>query len=278
MHRARTVRTGMTLKRRILGLPLATLLGAAAGVLIALVASVVAYLSSEQEPSLVGFGLAPIPAAYGLWIDWARLYKPTRRTRFWSFAFLFLATFAGIEAGLVAREVGPGGLALGPAIPAVAAVVIGLGAQLLLFVSRRGREMFGFGVVCGEVRRDESDRILLDAPEGLVDIGRRESEELGSRRLVDVATGAPLAVLARLRTSVENADPFRTEGRKQATPVLAVDSSPSRLRQSIERRARAWFGYLFVLALGASALGATMSRGGDVQDAPCARGCLVKSW
>lgn len=267
----------MTLKRRILGLPLATLIGSFVGVLIALVAAVVAYLSTEQEPSLVGFAIAPIPAAYGLWIDWARLYKPTRRTRFWSLAFLFLATFAGVEAGVVSAEVGTGGLFLAPALPAAAAVVIALGAQLLLFVSRRGREVFGFGVICGAVRRDESDRILLDAPEGLVDIGRRESEELGSRRLVDVSTGAPLAVLARLRTSVKKADPFRTEGRKQATPVLAVDSSPTRLRQSIKSRARAWFVYLFVLALGASALGATMSRGGQLEEPP-ARGCLLKYW
>ena len=268
----------MTLKRRILGLPLATLIGAFVGVLIALVAAVVAYLSSEQEPSLLGFAIAPIPAAYGLWLDWARLYKPTRRTRFWSLAFLFLATFAGIEAGVVSAEVGPGGLLLGPAVPAVAAVVIAFGARLLLFVSRRGREMFGFGVVCGAVRRDESDRILLDAPEGLVEIGRSESEELGSRRLVDVSTGAPLAVLARLRTAVKKADPFRTEGRKQATPVLAVESSPSRLRASITGRARAWFVYLFVLALGATALGATMSRGGQITEEPCSRGCLIKYW
>lgn len=263
---------------RLSRLPLFTGLGSFLGVSIALGAVLFARSCGADAHPLFGFALAPLPAVAGMWLDWSRLYRPTRRTRFWSFAFLFLATFAGIEAALVTMEIGPRALALAPAVPLAGALLVFAGSRALLFLSRRGRSLGGYGVICGSVRRDESERVLVDAAEGLVELGRAQSEELGERRTVDLSIGAPIAVLANLRTQVAPADPFRTEGRSRVGNILAVASSPSRLREVLRARARAWIAYLLVLAVGATALAGAMSYEGEADpSAPCARGCVTKT-
>ncbi len=269
----------MRWRNRLLKLPLATGVGAILSTLAALVCAVVAYVTSSRglEPSVAGFALAPLPTVLGLWLDWARLYRPTRRTRRWSFAFLVLAVFGGLEAGFVADRAGASGLLLGAAVPLACATLAVLGGGLLIALSRRGRGVLGFGVVCGAIRREESDRILLDSDEGLVELRRGDSDELGSRRLVDLSNGAPLAVLARLAPIVPGADPFRTQARALARPILGVAASPSLLRATLSARARAWTAYLLALAIGGAALGWGVSDLG-AQDAPCTVGCVTKTY
>lgn len=256
-------------------LPLATLAGAAVGLLAALIAAVlsVSPLRATSHP-LLAFALSPLPAVAGAWLDWARLYRPSPRTRFWSLALFGLSLLAAIEAALYFSDGASVALALAPALPLGAALVVYLGTRTLLLLSSRGRGLLGFELALGTIRRDEAERILLDTPDGVVELDRRSASELGPNRALDLSTGAPLCVLGRLRDVVKKGDPFRTERRSAAHAVLGIASSPRDLRVSTRARARAWVSYLLLLALGSAAFAAAAGYdpGGGSND-----GCPTRS-
>ena len=92
----RAVRGGM--KRALTSLPLATLIGCALGALFALVVAALSLgpLEESRHP-LALFALAPLPGLLGAWLDWARLWRPSGRTRFWSLTLLLLTMAAALE-------------------------------------------------------------------------------------------------------------------------------------------------------------------------------------
>ncbi|MCB9598248.1 MAG: hypothetical protein H6719_36380 [Sandaracinaceae bacterium] len=263
------------LARVLTQLPLATALGAGLGLLVALVAAVLSAtpLRLTVHP-LAPFALAPLPALLGAWIDWARLWRPSPRTRFWSFALLALSGLGAVEASVWASDVGSMGLLLAPAVPVGAALVVGFGAWAMLFLGRRGVRVAGFELACGTIRKDEVERLVVDTGDGALEVSRALSADLGSRREIDLSTGATIALLARVRDALPSVGPFRTERRAEARTVLAVAGSPRDLSRTVRRRARAWVGYLLLLALGASAFAATAAY--QPQTACTARGCLMK--
>lgn len=254
-------------------LPLATLAGAALGVFTALLAVLLSLgpLEGSSYP-LAPFALAPLPAVLGAWLDWARLWRPSRRTRFWSAAALALSGLACLDA--YASQVAGGsaiGLLVAPAVPLSFALVVVLGARAALGLTRSGRTTLGVALVDGVVRRDEIDRVVVDTRTTTVEIDRRHPE-LGSQRSVDLSIGAPLTLLARLRDTVGDGDPFRSERRSEATLVLGVASSPEALRAVWQTRARAWTAYLVGLAIAAAALTAAASYSPSRADDSIRRG------
>jgi hypothetical protein len=245
--------------RRTDPFPRATLVGVGSGALAALiVAARGLFAEAEAARPLAPFVLCLLPAVVGLWIDWARLWRPSARSRFWSGALLGLTALATAEAAALA-----GGdrawLALAPLVPLGAAGIVLSGARALLALTRRGSSLFGFGVVRGTVRRDERDRVLLETRGGVVTLDRR-APALGPDRTVDLSIGAPLAVIARLREHAPAADPYRSERRLAARAVLGVAPDVSGLAAAVRRRARAWALYLAVLAAGASAAAAALAH------------------
>ena len=63
-------------------LPLATAAGVAFGVLGALIAAVISVLPVGQTAHpLRPFALAVVPTVAAVWIDWARLWRPSRARR-----------------------------------------------------------------------------------------------------------------------------------------------------------------------------------------------------
>jgi hypothetical protein len=227
--------------------PLATLMGVGLGLSGALMAAVVTLdpLEPHARP-LLPFALAVLPALLGLWFDWARLWKPSPRTRFWSAALGVMTALAAFDVALVAEHATTAffGAAL---LPVGLAIGAQLGARAALAVTGRGRRWLGFDRLGGAVRRDELDRVVLDTPEGVVELDRRVPE-LGPHRSVDLSVGAPLTVLARTR-ALGTRDPYRAERRWQATSVLGVAASSTELTAVVRRRARAWTIYLVVLGL-----------------------------
>jgi len=256
--------------RLLTQLPLATTGGAFLGVLIALVGAVLSTMPlQETTHPLAIFAIAPLPAALGVWIDWARLWRPSPRTRFWSFAVLLITGIAAVEVAFSATGVDAALAA--SAFPFVAGVVVLLGSHGLVFLTRRGIGLAGFDLACGTVRRDESERIVVQTPKGVLEVARSATQDLGSNRSIDLSVGSNIAVLARIQESVAGADPFRTERRTQARTVLGVSSSPSNLARTVRARARAWTLYLLLLAAAGSAFAAAASYQPE-------RDCQVRSF
>ena len=255
----------------MLQLPLATLAGVALGVLGALIAAVLSVLPVRQASHpLLPFALALAPALLGVWIDWARLWRPSRRTRFWSAALLVLTAVATADAALLASSV-TGSLLLAPLLPLGFAAIVQLGACLVLAVARRGRSVLGFTQVAGTVRRDETDRVVLDTPDGVVELDRRVPD-LGPDRAVDLSIAAPLTVLARLSERGAG-DPFRAERRHAAVAVLGVAPSSTGLAAIVRRRARAWTLYLLLLAALSAALAPAAAYSPAEAGCSTRRGC-----
>ncbi len=248
------------LARALLTLPLATALGAALGLLVALVAAVLSATPLRLTVlPLAPFAFAPLPALFGAWMDWARLYRPTPRTRAWSFALLALTGIGALEAAWIAIEDGAFPW-LAPAVPIGAALVVFATAQVILQLSRRGVRMLGFELACGTIRAEERDRLVLDTGAAALEVDRDASADLGPARTFDLSVGSTLAVLGRLTDAAPSAGPFRTEARARASTVLGVAASPRDLSVAVRRRARAWVAYLLVLAIGATAFAATASH------------------
>ncbi|MEZ4335084.1 MAG: hypothetical protein R3B82_00460 [Sandaracinaceae bacterium] len=262
------------LARALTLLPLATALGAALGLLVALVAAVLSAtpLRLTVHP-LAPFAIAPLPALLGAWIDWARLWKPTRRARRFSFALLALAGLGAVEATWIAADAGPSAVAIAAAVPLFGALVVFGVSRALLFLGRRGVSVFGFELACGTVRAEETHRIVIDTGAGVLEVARDASADLGAQRTFDLSVGSTIALLGRTRDEVPKAGPFRTERRARASAVLGVAGSPRDLGVTVRRRARAWLAYMFLLALGATAFAATASY----QPEPCGSGCSVKA-
>ena len=240
-------------------LPLATLAGAGLGVLAALIAVLLSLgpLEGASHP-LALFALAPMPAVLGAWLDWARLWRPSPRTRFWSGATLGLTGLACVDA--IASNVMGGptvGLLLAPAVPLAFALLVTVGTRVLLGLARFSTPRLGVALVRGVVRRDELERLVIetraDGRADVIELDRRHPE-LGPRRSVDLSIGAPVTMLARIREKVRDGDPFRTERRSEATLVLGVASSREALRRAWRARARAWCVYLVTLAIAGAAV------------------------
>lgn len=262
--------------RALAFLPLATALGAALGLLVALVAAVLSAtpLRLTVHP-LAPFAVAPLPALLGAWIDWARLWRPTPRARRLSFALLALTGVAAVQTAFVASDLGPRALWLAPAVPLAAALVVVSATRVLLFLGRRGVRVFGFELACGTVRAEELDRVVVDTGDGVLEVPRDASADLGARRDFDLSVGSTVALLGRTRDEAPPAGPFRTERRARAGMVLGVAGSPRDLQVAVRRRARAWLAYLLLLALGATAFAAAASY---QPAADCATGCALSKW
>lgn len=233
------------MKRALASLPLATLAGCATGALFALVVAALSFgpLEESRHP-LALFALAPLPAAFGAWVDWARLWRPSGRTRFWSLTLLLLTCAGALEAWLLGMTP-----LWAAALPLGALVTVLAGSALL----SRAPGWLGLRLVEGRVRRDEAEQVILESEGGAITLDRRDPE-LGARRLVDVSIGASLATLARVAPLVADGCPFRTERRAQVTALVAVAPDVRSLRALLRQRARAWAAFLAVLAIGAAGL------------------------
>lgn len=239
------------MKRALATLPLATLSGCAAGALFALIAAALSFGPLEDARHPLGlFALAPLPAIAGAWLDWARLWRPSGRTRFWSAALLALTFAASVETFALS-----GSALWAAAIPLGALAVVATGAALLT----RAPALFGLRLIHGRVRRDEEERVILESEGGALSLDRRDPE-LGAQQTVDVSVGAPLATLARVVPEVGDGCPFRTERRARASALVAVAPDVAGLRLTVRRRARAWATFLVLLAVGATALTAAAAH------------------
>lgn len=265
--------TRWTHRRWTRQVPLATIAGVGLGLSIALVAAVVAVLPVAQAPRpLAPFVLALLPAVVGVWIDWARLWRPSRRTRFWSAALLGLTAFATVDTALWAGGEASVGL-LAAALPLGAALLVQAGARALIWLTGRGRSLVGFHLACGAVRGEDAERVLLDTPDGVVAIDRR-TPDLGPDRPFVLDVGAPLAVLARRTETASPGDPYRTERRFEARTILGVAGGPSALAARVRRRAGAWTRYLLGLAVAAALLGPALAHS-PVESTTPERGCVL---
>ncbi|MFK7986565.1 MAG: hypothetical protein AB8I08_11125 [Sandaracinaceae bacterium] len=237
--------------RRIAELPLLTLLGVAIGGLLAIIGAALSFGSLGQLPRpLMPLAFSPLPAMVGAWLDWARLWNPTRKVLV-SSAVLMLGTVC--LSALTAVMAGGAVEAMG--VPLVVATL-----ALIALVARplRLARWAGWRTLEGRVRRDESQRVVVETSVGVVDLGR-DAAALGSHREIDLSIGRPLAVVARLRETQEEGDPFRSERRHFASRVLAVATSREGIQRRSSSRALAWGGYLIGLALFATAFSAAIA-------------------
>ena len=233
------------MKRALTSLPLATLIGCALGALFALVVAALSLgpLEESRHP-LALFALAPLPGLLGAWLDWARLWRPSGRTRFWSLTLLLLTMAAALEAWLLS-----GDPLWAAALPLGALTAVCIGVVLLT----RAPALFGLRLIQGRVRRDEEDQVILESEGGVITLDRRDPE-LGATQTVDVSIGAPLATLGRVKPVAPDGCPFRSERRAHASALVAVAPDLPSLRGVLRRRARAWATFLCALAVGATAL------------------------
>lgn len=249
----------MSTLRRIAELPLLTLLGVAIGALLALVGAALSFGTLGQLPRpLMPLAFSPLPAMIGAWLDWARLWNPTRKV---------LVLSAGLMLGTVCLSALTAVMADGTLESMGIPFVVATAALLALVVRPLGiARRCGWRTLEGRVRRDESQRVVVETPVGVVDLGR-DAAALGSHREIDLSIGKPLAVVARLQETQGEADPFRSERRHLASRVLAVASSREGIERRSSGRAIAWGGYLMGLALFATAFSAAIAYAPDPEPA-----------
>ena len=246
--------------------PAATGAGVMMGTLIALIGAALSFgpLEDAAHP-LLAYALAPVPALAGVWIDWARLWRPSPRVRLYSGGALLASGALAVDVGLAAAAHRDLSFALTAplALFGVAAAVLA-GARVLSWVAERGGAL-GWRVLAGQVRRDERDRVVVDTPEGALELDRR-SAELGAQQRIALEVGSPVAVLARGHVAVPDRDPFRTERRVVARRVFAVAESRDALAARVRGRAGAWALYLALLAVAAGAMAATGAYAAPVEN------------
>ncbi|MGE0784928.1 MAG: hypothetical protein AB7S26_04505 [Sandaracinaceae bacterium] len=238
------------MKRLFRGLrliPLLTLVGGALSV-------AVAYAAFQMRYELAGtvrapFALAAMPVMLGAWVDWARVWPATWRVRAASGALLASA----IALGLMGRA-SDGAQALfaagAPLVIGALSVHVASGWARRRFA--RGGSLLGFEIACGTVRTEGSERLVLDAGDGVFEVGR-DTPSLGERRTFDVSVGSTIALLAR-RVRGVGRGPFRDDAGRRLVRVLAAAGSPRDLDRALAHRAYAWCGYLGLLAIGAAGL------------------------
>lgn len=257
----------MTLLRRLLRLPLASLIGCELAL-----SSGVAWLfvmptcgAATMRPLALCASLAIV----GLWIDWARLYPTTRRAIGASGAlFAFTLLLAG-----AASLFSPGALWIAPAVMVALAIATLLFARALFWLATRGRS--AWGVVSGVVREEERDRLVLVTGDGELAALDRGALDLGGHRSLEIAVGGPLAVLARV--APESGDPYRSEPRLRVTSIAAAGEHTSAVRRRLFARARAWATYALTLALLAGAASAALAPPPEPPVCPLPSDCAERT-
>jgi hypothetical protein len=215
-------------------------MGIAVGVPGILVAITLSVTVADRRP-LLPFVFVVAPVLAGVWVDWNRLWQPTRAVSRASLALWIVGPVAAITCGLFFDVASAIGVAL--ALFAVAAVLPAMPMAL-------GR--LGWRPWSGVVREDGAHRLLLDTADGVLELER--GSELGERREVSLAVGSCVSVLARA-AEASSADPYRRERRAGVRHVLGAAASPFALHAAMRKRARAWTAYLGALALLCAALG-----------------------
>lgn len=256
----------MAVLRWLLRLPVATAAGCALSLVSALVYLIL--LPACREPDafsvlhpLIPFAVCTLPAIGGLWVDWARLYRPSGATRFWSGLGVLAALGLAFEGGWLASGAeSPAALVLGPMTLGLAAVAALAAGRILWWAATRGPGRWR--VVAGEVSRDEKDRLVIRIPDAEVVELPRDAADLGEHRTLDIALGQRLAILGRFEPVIAG-DPFRSEPRLLATRVAVAAPSVVALHSALARRARGWALFLALLALGSLGLGAAIAYGPD---------------
>ena len=199
---------------------------------------------AETPPHMLPFACAPVPAIFGMWADWARMWRPSK-----SAAALSGAVMIGAFSLAIVTD-------LSPLI--VACVGVGLAILAWLLVHLRlalSPRLSRARWIEGRVRRDDGETLVLHTDEGPLRVNRALHDELGPRRTVDIGVGAKLCVLARTEVTASSCVPFRSEREHNAAEIVAVGRDRADIRTRARTRAGWWMSYLVLVGIGAALLG-----------------------